>query len=82
MFTNTIEYEPVPEVLERVKKARERLHLTDKQCPCAPSEAGRGCVGAVCLAEIYSQGRCKCGAFKRKETVKNDTVLLEGNSTE
>lgn len=74
-------YEPVPEILEKVRRTRERLHLSDSQCPCAPKESGRGCVGAVCLAEIFEQGHCKCGAFKRKETSKNDTVHMDRGST-
>lgn len=59
--------EPIPEVLEKVNKARERLHLSSDQCPCAPKEAGRGCVGPVCMQEILTKGHCKCGAYKRKE---------------
>lgn len=62
--------EPIPEVLEKVNKARERLHLSSNQCPCAPKEDGRGCVGPVCMQEILTKGHCKCGAYRRKE-VKN-----------
>ena len=58
--------EVVPEVLEKVQKVRKKLHLTSDQCPCAPKESGRGCVGPVCMQEVLEKGRCKCGAFKKK----------------
>lgn len=58
--------EPVPEVLAKVQKAREKLHLTSEQCPCAPKESGRGCVGPVCMQEVLENGHCKCGAYVRR----------------
>lgn len=58
--------EPVPEVLAKVQKAREKLHLTSEQCPCAPKESGRGCVGPVCMQEVLEKGHCKCGAYVRR----------------
>ena len=65
MIEDTIEV--VPEVLERVNKARKRLGIGADKCPCAVTAEGRGCVGPVCMQEILTQGRCKCGAYKRKE---------------
>lgn len=69
--------EPVPEVLERVNRARQRLGIGADKCPCAVTETGRGCVGPVCMQEILSQGRCKCGAYKLKEV---EHVPVQGSS--
>lgn len=59
--------EPIPEVLEKVNRARERMHLSSEVCPCAPREDGRGCVGPVCMKEILETGICHCKSWKRKE---------------
>lgn len=76
-----VEYEQDPVVYAKVCAARKKLHLTDKQCPCAPKEEGRGCVGPVCLAEIYAHGRCKCGAYHLTKETKDDTVQPERRDT-
>jgi len=58
--------EPVPEVLAKVQKAREKLHLSSDRCPCDAKAEGRGCVGPVCIQEILEKGRCLCGSYRLK----------------
>lgn len=55
------------ENFEKVARARVRMGLKPDQCPCAPKEEGRGCIGPKCLQEIQETGRCHCHTFERSK---------------
>ena len=54
------------ENLEKIAKARVRMHLDISVCPCAAQDTDRGCISAKCLREINEEGICHCTAFKKK----------------
>lgn len=55
------------EFLERIAKARIRMHLDITVCPCAAQDPDRGCISAKCLREIEETGSCHCCCFRRKD---------------
>lgn len=55
------------EFLERIAKARIRMHLDITVCPCAAQDTDRGCISAKCLREIEETGVCHCNCYRRKE---------------
>lgn len=54
------------ENLEKIAKARVRMHLDITQCPCAAQDTDRGCISAKCLREIEEEGICHCTAYRKR----------------
>lgn len=54
------------ENLEKIAKARVRMHMDISVCPCAAKDTDRGCISSKCLREIEEEGICHCTAFKKK----------------
>lgn len=52
--------------LPKIARARVTLGVPISQCPCDRKDKERGCISDKCYKEIQDEGRCKCGAFKRR----------------
>lgn len=54
------------ENLDKIAKARVRMHMDISVCPCHSKDTDRGCISSKCLREINEEGICHCTAFKKK----------------
>lgn len=54
------------DALPKIAKARVTLGVPITQCPCDRKDPNRGCISDKCYKEIQDDGKCKCGAFKRR----------------
>lgn len=55
------------ENLEKIARARIRMHLDISECPCAKDDKDRGCISAKCFREIQEKMQCHCGCYRRKD---------------
>lgn len=54
------------ENIEKIAKARVRMHMDISVCPCSAKDTDRGCISSKCLREINEEGLCHCCCFRRK----------------